>query len=863
MYSTLENTNIKENKMKAWVINFSLNHAKRVYLLMAIVALGLSAFIPTIQIDTDPENMLPADQPDRVFHNQIKQEFALHDAIVVGVVNKDSIYTTESLTAIQQLSEKILTIDGVIQSDLMSLSEVDNIEQAGEGSIRFEYMMKKPPDSATEVAQIQSNAEDLPLLLDTIVSGDGKAASIYVPIKDKNESYRISQTIQAHIDDLNTDDQFHITGLPVAEDTFGFEMFVQMGISAPMAAAVIFLLLLLFFRNLTIVIAPMIIAMATVLSTMGLLIACGFKVHIMSSMIAIFLMPIAVVDSVHVMSEFADRFKPGADVKRVIKDVISHLYRPMLFTSITSTVGFASLALTPIPPVQIFGVFVGFGILLAFIWTILFMPAYISRMSDKQLNALQKQLHGDKKSLVTRCMPKLGHVSTNWSKTIVIAFMTVLAFSIVGIQKIQINDNPVRWFKQDHRIRVADKVLNEHFAGTYDAFLVLSHSKGDAYTSDLVQQINHLLKQLNDPSLKNTLTPLLDDVSDQAFNASQIIVAIDDALFSAQQVDAELLEKILSLLEQYQSDTRYFTQPETLEYMASLQHSLNQTAVVGKSNSVVDLIKTVNRELLSGEQKDFALPDTQSGVAQTLLQYQSSHRPQDLWHMVNPSYSKAVVWLQLSSGDNQDMLSVMDAVDSFVKQNPLPEGMHLQWAGKTYINVVWQDAMVSGMLDSLISAFVVVFIMMVILFRSIIFGLLAMLPLSLTITFIYGLIGWVGKDYDMPIAVLSALTLGLSVDFAIHFIDRTRTIYTETNDFYKTIRLMFEEPGRAITRNAIVIAIGFTPLLFAPLVPYITVGMFLATIMAVSALVTLLMLPAIFNLAKGRIFSKVTGQTQQ
>ena len=40
--------------------------------------------------------------------------------------------------------------------------------------------------------------------------------------------------------------------------------------------------------------------------------------------------------------------------------------------------------------------------------------------------------------------------------------------------RIEINDNPVRWFKESHRIRVADTVLNEHFAGTYDAFVVLT-----------------------------------------------------------------------------------------------------------------------------------------------------------------------------------------------------------------------------------------------------------------------------------------------------------------------------------------------------------------------------------------------------
>jgi len=157
--------------------------------------------------------------------------------------------------------------------------------------------------------------------------------------------------------------------------------------------------------------------------------------------------------------------------------------------------------------------------------------------------------------------------------------------------------------------------------------------------------------------------------------------------------------------------------------------------------------------------------------------------------------------------------------------------------------VVWQDAMVNGMVGSLAGAFVAVLIMMVVLFRSFGYGLLAMLPLTVTITFIYGLIGWVGKDYDMPIAVLSALTLGLSIDFAIHFIERSREALSRLGDFKSAMAEVFAEPARAISRNAIVIAIGFTPLLLAPLVPYITVGVFLATIMAMSAIVTLVMLP--------------------
>jgi predicted RND superfamily exporter protein len=111
---------------------------------------------------------------------------------------------------------------------------------------------------------------------------------------------------------------------------------------------------------------------------MGLLIGLGFTVHIMSSMIPIFLMPIAVVDSVHLLSEFADRYPHLGDRAKTIRVVMDDLLTPMYYTSLTSAAGFASLALAPIPPVRVFGVFVAVGIVLAFLLTITFIPAYIT-----------------------------------------------------------------------------------------------------------------------------------------------------------------------------------------------------------------------------------------------------------------------------------------------------------------------------------------------------------------------------------------------------------------------------------------------------------------------------------------------------
>lgn len=776
------------------IMKLATGYRRSVFWLLTLITLGVAAFIPSITIDTDPENMLPDSNPQRVFHNEVKETFAMHDMIVVGVVNENSVYNQQTLTDLHTVSSYAESLDGVVSDDLMSLANVDNITQEGPGTIRFEWMMKQPPENNAEARYIQQQVEDLPLLYNTIVSGDNKAAAIYVPIESKDESYALAEQLRDKISTLESGDDWHITGLPVAEDQFGFEMFVQMGISAPLAAAVIFALLWVFFRNVRFISAAMIVAMSTVLITMGALIALGFTVHIMSSMIAIFLMPIAVVDSVHIMSEFSDRYREKGNAKDTIKDVLRHLFTPMLFTSVTSAIGFYSLMLTPIPPVQIFGAFVGSGILLAFLITVIFVPAYVCALKPSTLEGFAQATHEEHKD---GWLQKLGAVAARHAKLWIAFFLAVLAFAWFGIQQININDNPVRWFKPDHEVRIADEVLNDHFAGTYNAYVVFEN------TLDATEKARSAVRDaLNNDALsaesRDTLSALLEQ---EQVNFNQWIITIDDLLFSVGSDQLEPLERLMTELEQLNTASKAFQSPELLAYMSEMQAYLQTIGLVGKSNSLSDVVKTVNRELRSGEAKDYKLPDNANGVAQTLLQYQSSHRPQDLWHFVTPDYKRSLMWLQLTSGDNQHVTKVVDAVDNYIQDNPLPANIEIDWAGKAYLNVVWQEAMVEGMLDSLISAFVVVFIVMVLLFRSIVFGVLAMLPLSLTIAFIYGLIGWVGKDYDMPIAVLSSLTLGLSVDFAIHFIERTRATFRQTGSWQDTLAVMFDEPARAISRQ--------------------------------------------------------------
>ena len=275
--------------------------------------------------------------------------------------------------------------------------------------------------------------------------------------------------------------------------------------------------------------------------------------------------------------------------------------------------------------------------------------------------------------------------------------------------------------------------------------------------------------------------------------------------------------------------------------------------MVGKTTSLVDVIKKVGFELRDRAEGSDKIPDSSNAIAQYLFLYEMSGDPDDLYHLVDPEYKKANIWVHLKKGDNMYMKVVLESVDEYIKANPLPDGIDTKWAGLTYINVVWQEKMVAGMLNALIGSFVMVLFIMTFLFRSLLFGLISMVPLTVTIAFIYGVVGFSGKFYDMPVAVLSSLTLGLSVDFAIHLVQRARQIFAEEKDWDLTIDKLFDEPVRAIVRNAVVIAIGFTPLFIAPLIPYQTVGLFMALIMAVSGALTLIVIPAIMTLMKGML----------
>jgi hypothetical protein len=527
--------------------------------------------------------------------------------------------------------------------------------------------------------------------------------------------------------------------------------------------------------------APMVVAIMSVIWAMGLLIATGNTVHIMSSMIPIFLIPISVLNSIHIISEFHDHYGKHKHKNTSIRNSISTLFIPMLFTSLTTVAGFLSLAMTPIPPVQVFGIFVAFGVIVSWLLSIALNPAIASLISDKTLRNFGMNHDAEAKGVLAAIMNSIRNISRKRNITIIAVAAVVIIVSAVGLSMIVVNDNPVKWFKKSHPIRIADTIMNKHLAGTYMNYLIFESDESD---------------RMKDP--------------------------------------------------------------EVLKYVEKIQRQLEKDKIVGATAGLPDVVKKVRYELFEADSAKAVLPDNQDEVAQLLFMFEmSGGDSDDLYKMVTSDYNKLNLWVQLTSGDNRDIQSTVELIDDFISKNPPPVGIDIKWAGLPYINIVWQQKMVAGMRSSLMGSYIVVLVMMIFLFRSIKWGIISMLPLTITVMAIYAFIGYIGKPYDMPIAVLSSLTLGLSVDFAIHFIQRLREIHKEMGEFKKSFHEIFEGAGRAISRNVLVIAIGFIPMMFSTLVPYITVGTFFLAIMMVSGLVTMLLLPAIVQTFHKRLLPDV------
>ena len=142
------------------VVGLGMGRPKLVVLLTVLVTVILAAAMVRVEVDTDPENMLPDDNPVRVLNRSIRSDFGTTDMIVLGIVNENGVVTGETLAKTSRLIDKIRTLPGVI----------------AEGVVSFKSAIDVPADelSADDVDRVADAVDGNAILAGRVISPEKK-----------------------------------------------------------------------------------------------------------------------------------------------------------------------------------------------------------------------------------------------------------------------------------------------------------------------------------------------------------------------------------------------------------------------------------------------------------------------------------------------------------------------------------------------------------------------------------------------------------------------------------------------------------------------------------------------------------------
>lgn len=868
-------------QLKRTIIQFSITRPGLVISLALVITLMLGFLLTRVHVTASPINILSKNDPVRLFSDQAAKEFGLHDIVLLAVTNtthKNGAFNLKTLKKIYQLSRYAASLTDpedaagkVIASDIIAPDTVETIEQAGLGKIRLQRLMPTLPKSEQEALRIRDKLLDNPRLKGTMISADGKSLAIYLPISQKNFACKVRQRLETKITALGRgEDHFYITGLPLAEETFARKLLPWTSILLSLTLLVISLLMLGLFSNKRLLIVPMILIPCVIISTMGLLIVTGHTLDTISSMIPFFIVAVTVVYCIQVLSALADGYKEPIDTKQIAAQVMHHLFKPMLFSTLISAAGFASLAFTRLHTLRTFGIFVAIGTMLAWFLSMLLIPSCFVLLHQHSWTrifvrsstnyAKQREQQPDStgiRSIFNHLQHWIIKTATEKPWLIIGINLLIMVPGAVGILMIRGNENPMQWFQRSSELRIASRIFNQQFSGTYDVNLILAGTgEKQSINEAAVWLSNTLTKSLKKSPiiLEKALAEISQAVAENSTGkkmAKRLSLSWEteiDHLAPEDDAGYEAWSRALDTLDRLRNQNQIFKRPDLLNYLLSLQKNLKMNPTVGKSNSIADIVQTVHRQLFEGDPGHFSIPATTNGVAQALASYQTeNHHPDALLHLVTPDYTRANLGLQLRSGDNKDMEQIIDTVNRFLAENPPPTRLKASWTGPAYINMVAQKKMSLEIRRAVLTGLMVVFIACAILLRSLLLSMpIIIVPAAVT-CIVFGIPGLVGRTIAMPIAILSFLPLGISVHFAIRQLHHFQAATLRKDKRPENGQIMTDHSNFNIISSAIVLSLGCIPLLFSPLIPYRSTGVFLAAVTLFSGSAALWVIPALLT----------------
>jgi predicted RND superfamily exporter protein len=455
------------------VYRLIIRRAKGILAAVVLLTAFFAYHAQHIRIDSSIESLLPQDDPEKQYYDEVRQLFGSDEVAMIGLI-ADNVYAPQTLQKIKRLTEAIRQLPEV-KSVLSLTNAKDLIATVAEEDT---LLIPEIPATAAAVEEIKQKLTQMPLYLKNLVSADGRAAAITITFLDSitpDEFIRrgVDDEIQAIVDRENGPEQLYYTGLPHFKAYAAKAMRQDLIKLLPLTLLLIIGVLFLSFRSWRGVLLPTLTVVVSLLWTVGIMVLAGSRLSVGTIALPPLVLVVGVAYSVHVVAEYYELARPGRPVNEVVLETVRAVNIPVFIAALTTVLGFLSLLVNRIVSIREMGLYSSVGITLAFVFSTVLVPASLallplpSRRADLHSSPLSSALQG----LIRGIMRRRGSV--------LVACFVLSALSVWPIPSIRVGSNFLSLFRESHPIRQATDIMSRHLVGNTIFWVVIDGKEPD------------------------------------------------------------------------------------------------------------------------------------------------------------------------------------------------------------------------------------------------------------------------------------------------------------------------------------------------------------------------------------------------
>jgi predicted RND superfamily exporter protein len=205
--------------------------------------------------------------------------------------------------------------------------------------------------------------------------------------------------------------------------------------------------------------------------------------------------------------------------------------------------------------------------------------------------------------------------------------------------------------------------------------------------------------------------------------------------------------------------------------------------------------------------------------------------------------------IQLRTLGDKDTGAVIKEIRNYIDTN-FPKNIKTIVGGSALIEASLNNLVVQSQLISISVSVFLVFLMLAIFNRSLIAGLICIIPLSITILINFAIMGFSGIKLNIGTSMVASVSIGIGIDYTIHYIEAFKREYKAAGGKGNFLLRAYATSGKAILINALSVGTGFAVLLFSQFIMLKDFGLLVAITMATNAIASLTVIPVLLLLLK-------------